>query len=258
MFFVISLASCNFFYLRMYETDNFVSGKIPNMPSPTLGKYDTADKFEIKKSKRYEQNEFWIENKPGSVLDIAGSATDLIYYAYHGGSNQSFQVLPINFEGVFQLSNRSLCITYKEEKLFFVLTDCNESNNNQLFEFLECDKFDKYISNGGSTAGNPVLVTETESIEILSDKYKNNGFKQNSTYKLIKDLHDAILGFDKNKILNPLYLGGRNLLPGTFGLNSHFGACNNIRTPFNNSVLGLDSDKFKRITSSLFNVCSLL
>lgn len=224
----------------MYQTSKFMTAKTTNMYKPTLDEYTLADKFESKKAIDLVRTEFWISDKQGHVLDIAGSVTDLIYYPRHGGNNQAFNPIPINFNGVFQLYNFDLCLEYIENSKFFMLVDCNSSNNNQLFEFLDAEKFDKYMLNGGDPAGYPRFTHDVKLPDIDGSKIRNILGLTKDTISMIKDLHGALVG-------------GSNLMGYPQGICGNMGGFG-----YGYPSLIFNMDKNKMLHRELANICSII
>lgn len=142
------------YFVRQYKTELFIS-KTPTADSrATLSSFDTAGMFEVGKApSSYTENEVKVLESSNMVWDIAQSKKDLIFFRYHGGSNQRFTLIPVNCEGVFNIGWGRRCVTYSTDKKILELKACNATSTEQQFEFLNVEKFAAHIASGGSPGG---------------------------------------------------------------------------------------------------------
>lgn len=195
----------------MHKTGDFVTSIDSKPNDVTLGTYEIAHKFEIKKSLEKTKYDIFVQNKPNMVFNIKGNITDLIYYPHSNAANERFNIIITNLEKAFQIYNKLLCLEYKDVDKKFVLTDCVAANNKQLFEFLDVDKFDTYMLNNGDPSGNPSDENKKEQPKL--DKSQVEDMNNDSLHNLIKDLHNSILGRNEHNLF-PYYNNLGNLYEG--------------------------------------------
>lgn len=141
MLFYLTVVLSRSFYIRQHKTDFYISIKTKAGSSPGLIGIENADLFNIERSKvNYDEVEIRVKDNPNQVFDIAGSNVKLIYYPYHGGKNQKFKIVPLNYEGVYNITNKNKCITYMAHSNTFELTQCSENLDEQMFEVIDHEK----------------------------------------------------------------------------------------------------------------------
>lgn len=154
MILFLPFIACSTYYIRMYKTEEYVTGKLASEGVPFIDAFEKAHTYEIKKSPAdFEKYELHVIEKKDLAWDIALSKTKLNYYSFHGRNAQQYKLVPVNMDGVFNVYWNNLCLTYDKDKKNFETKTCGEENLMQQFEFLEAGKFKASGGSGSKMEG---------------------------------------------------------------------------------------------------------
>lgn len=132
MFIYLLVVFSKRFHLKIYKKCKFIGGE--DTRTVKAGNADGADLLTSNINKKQEP--VIVSNKEDKVFDIEGFKDKLIYYRENGGINQKFTFKFLNNEEkLVKLEVMSGCITYVEDMNIFKRQPCDDSNENQIFEF---------------------------------------------------------------------------------------------------------------------------
>lgn len=102
----------------------------------TFTTFENSDIFDIRSTKKTLEKAITVVSKANKVFDLKRYGSILIYWPYHGGSNQRF--VPILSEGgniVIASRNLKRCLEYKKNKDRIEMSRCDKNNTNQKFSY---------------------------------------------------------------------------------------------------------------------------
>lgn len=202
MYFYISLILSKSHYIRHYKSQLYMStkkglndsAKLKTARSPGLIELEYADIYNIVRSKVcYDEYEILLKDDSGTALDIAGSDKDLIYFRSHGGKNQKFKLIPLNFEQCYNISFNNRCLSYKKDNNNFELAECKEQLETQMFEILDSEKLNDALAQivDTNTQQAKAALTQSDVIRLGGVFYPEHLILQNM-YNLIYDTRNAV------------------------------------------------------------------
>lgn len=197
--------------IKLYDTEQYVTEKKSPL-KPILSTREDADKFEIVNDKK--DNVIYVinnenENAEKIVWDIADHLINLIYYPYHGGTNQKFEFKDTTMpKNPIQIANEKMCLEYIKPN--FEKRECDIMNKNQLFEFIYLDGNGKggFGANGQKELINENIMLASE-LERLNNQINpsfgglnpgNGSMSHKSIFEIAKEHNDNMSGKHSKKL----------------------------------------------------------
>lgn len=164
MIIFIGLMSAHEFHLKKIDGDLYVGEKGEDI---TLVELSGADTFELKETGIVNEDFIRVKSKDNYVWDLKGGGKKLIYWFNpHGRWNQQFS-LHQRPEGHFKIvASNQMCVTYNTLLNYFVIDDCKEKEESQLFDMVDIGT--KPQSKSNQTENTDLKSSEKAVIDQLS------------------------------------------------------------------------------------------
>lgn len=132
MFSQLLVTFCFEFRLKMKNTHLYLGGDTKNMP--LLVPFDRADIFAIEKENGKQMSYIVVKTKENRIFDIEANEIKLIYWSTRKNARNQLFIIALDVNGSNKLYVMGNCVGYSVEDKYFKRMECNDDDENQIFE----------------------------------------------------------------------------------------------------------------------------